>query len=359
MSGSWKRGGLSVLACGVLVAGLGVGHADASAPAVKKWKVTQTTKVAAADRMESLAVTGRKSAWASGSYDKARDDQRPQVFRWNGKSWRSVTPPDKARVGNTRIEASSDKNVWWFGNSPDQGSYRAARWNGKKWTAIPVSRKYTLLDTDVVSASDVWVLDRNIDHEQFLRHWNGKKWTSRYISVRVTNVDLGSARRGWLVGGSGQPYTLRWTGKIWKSVHSPRYTDAEKHGGDLWLNSVVDVSANSAFAVGTILWHDPDTAEERTREIALKWNGRTWKKVAVPAKFTYLHGLAKDGAGGFWMQSGDSKTLVHYRAGKWTTVAAPSAEAQVGQLANVPGTSSMLGVGTVANGWHGGFFATR
>lgn len=352
------RVGTSVLACGALVGGLGMGTADASAPRVRQWKVTQTSKVKAADRMESLAVTGRKSAWGSGSFDRGRDDQRPQVFRWNGKSWRQATPPDKAQVGFTHIDASSDQNVWWFGNSPGQGSYRVARWDGRKWTSIPSLPKFTLLDADVVSASDVWVLDRDIDHQQFLRHWGGKKWASMQISTRVTNIDMGSARRGWVVGGEGQPYILRWTGKRWQNVPTPQYSDAEKHhGGDLWLNSVVDVSPNNAFAVGTIFWYDPDTAEERTQEIALHWNGRAWKKVAVPARFTYLHGLAKDGMGGFWMRPGNWDTLVNYRAGKWTTVAAPSPDGMLTQLANVPGTSSMLGVGSVST--DGGFFATR
>jgi hypothetical protein len=66
--------------------------------------------------------------------------------------------------------------------------------------------------------------------------------------------------------------TLRWNGHAWLRVPSPSPGPAQ--GNAAILNSVAELSASSAWAVGT--------CDGATAALILHWNGHAWKRVASP-----------------------------------------------------------------------------
>jgi len=85
-----------------------------------------------------------------------------------------------------------------------------------------------------------------------------------------------SANSAWAVGqtASDNPdtLTLRWNGRSWRRVPSPSPGPSQKNYAI--LNSVAEVSATSAWAVGT--------CDGATAALILRWNGRAWRRIASP-----------------------------------------------------------------------------
>lgn len=94
-------------------------------------------------------------------------------------------------------------------------------------------------------------------------------------------IDAASPSDLWTVGYSrdpGQPgitLAIRYDGSTWRIVGTPNPAGSFSSV----LNSVVALSASSAFAVGS--FEDPNG--NVTRPLAMQWNGIAWSLVEVPA----------------------------------------------------------------------------
>ncbi|MFG2004327.1 hypothetical protein ACGFNU_34720 [Spirillospora sp. NPDC048911] len=314
-------------------------------PTPQKWTLAKRGNVPGDDGLGALAVTGRKSAWAAGSIWQGK----PLLFRWNG-GWNRVKLPAHVNVSLDELDATSDKNVWAFG-SDRSSALKAFRWNGKTWKAAVVERgEVSTWDADVVSASNVWLSVEEHSGRGQLRNWNGRKWRSMRVPAasRLYGLSFSSAKNGWAVGlkanGSGA-LAARWNGSSWKSTPLPRIQMPK--GATSELSSVLALSSRNVYAVGSYSWMVDD--DEEHRPIVLHWNGSKWRRLAGPNLHAGLSGLSTDGRGGLWMKAGVDK-LANYRAGRWTVAPIPGRAGQhvsVDAMANVPGTATILGVGSI------------
>ncbi|HXA62832.1 MAG TPA: hypothetical protein VNW94_27105 [Streptosporangiaceae bacterium] len=88
------------------------------------------------------------------------------------------------------------------------------------------------------------------------------------------------------------------------------------------------------------------------RASLLHWNGTTWVESRVPGENPLLAPFASDGKSGFWSGALNGR-IYHYQAARWTSTPTPTAKGghgmQVGSLAWIPGTTSVWGLGSVAN----------
>jgi hypothetical protein len=159
---------------------------------------------------------------------------------------------------------------------------------------------------------------------------------------------------------------------------SPTQDTARFFDGSAWTSTaalaLVDadgvfssISASSASNVWTWAF---DTVLKRWE--ALRFNGKAWAVVKVPAALIPHHGghppagdllgpIASDGAGGLWLYAGKSSSkfpfirpfFVHYHAGTWTTAASPTSSLgflEVSAIAHIPGTRSLWAVGSISKG---------
>ncbi|WP_433332334.1 hypothetical protein [Spirillospora sp. CA-294931] len=351
---------MSAVTAGVLLAGLGSLPAEAAPAAkVRSWKVSQVTGIKEPDKLAAVSVTGRRGAWALGH----KSDGQLTLGRWDGAKWRLVKAPAVIRKPGQyqyyeNLAASSDKNVWAFASVNDEPT-QTLHWDGKKWAKKTIPGGVRVAAAATVSPTHAWVSDL---YRSELHRWNGKVWKPVHTPGTVADIELTSAASGWAVGvAKGQPLALRWNGKQWKQVPTPHFPPGN-WGIETSLTSVVAPSPNNVWAVGIRQSHDPD---ESDKPVVLHWNGKKWSKAAVPGRyFSGLYDVRKDGQGGLWMRGANA--LFHYRAGKWTKVQPPQLNGYDGayqDIANVPGTTSMLGVGygytDGGNATDGAFFATR
>jgi hypothetical protein len=65
---------------------------------------------------------------------------------------------------------------------------------------------------------------------------------------------------------------MRWNGKAWHFLPTPSPGPRQDH--DAILSAVAEVSASDGWAVGT--------CDGATTSLILRWNGRSWQRVASP-----------------------------------------------------------------------------
>jgi hypothetical protein len=349
-----KRGtavlGTVLMLLGGLVSGPGTATAWAAPPwCPQTWRLGEVSERSGNDFLSDLVATGPASAWAVGATVTGGSD-RPLVRHWNGAEWTDVSTPDLPDTSLGTVDASSDQNVWAFGGQWTENGRRgkALHWNGTVWTASDVGSNFSVTDADVVGTGDVWIAGRGLEGETPLRHWNGRSWAEVAAPGEVWSLHMTSGTQGWAVGMNDlRGSVLRWDGSTWRSVPIPAHTVPE--GGTFGLASVLALSPTNVWAVGAIVW--PVENREESEPVALRWDGTRWTKVDVPGTGFGLGGLAPDGCGGVWMRTYQGGELLHYRAGRWTKAELPNvAETDLvgAQLANVPGTAKMLGVGVVS-----------
>jgi hypothetical protein len=86
----------------------------------------------------------------------------------------------------------------------------------------------------------------------------------------------------------------------------------------------------------------------------MRWNGSTWRRVALDTPVASMLGpISADGHGGIWIEAQSTERtqawLLHRSAsGAWTRNTLRSASL-VGDIARLPGTTSMWGVGAYFN----------
>jgi hypothetical protein len=88
--------------------------------------------------------------------------------------------------------------------------------------------------------------------------------------------------------------------------------------------------------------------------VLVRWNGRSWKRFVAPWLVQQPERFAPDGAGGIWIpvvtggQSPATWILHLSRTGAWTRTriaAGPGTGVGVGDLALIPGTTTLWGIG--------------
>jgi hypothetical protein len=260
-----------------------------------------------------LGVTAlsRTEAWAVGfrcvSCSSAAAVEQTLIRRWNGTRWSTVPSPNPGPDWDYlySVSATSTKNAWAvgfdslpIGSGSEISGTLILHWNGHAWSKVPSpnpSRDLNqLYGVSTVSARNAWAVGYDQTgaggYAPLILHWNGKYW-SRVRSPRVSAysaalsaVSAASSKSAWAVGNyvnaTGvitDTLILRWNGTSWRKVLSPSPSAVGSA-----LLGVRALSAGHAWAVGGYCVSACDYPTEVDHTLVLRWNGRTWSRVASP-----------------------------------------------------------------------------
>ncbi|MEU8380557.1 hypothetical protein [Streptosporangium sp. NPDC048865] len=319
----------------------GVNH-PTPAPAMGTWK--ETVLPGGGAEMNGVVAISPGDAWAVGNVGEG--DPVVHLVRWNGRVWRSVTPPEGLFPARA-VSASSGDGVWVFG---DAGAWRRAGGGWSYMGGTRGSRPHLLEAAVVAGPRDVWIAGTTEgadatnpeSRRPFLRRWSGTGWSDFSLprGVEVRAFGAVGPRDVWALGRGPDDgaVIMRWDGDRWNTVPMPR----SLAGRGVGLEDVAAFSADEAWAIGG----DSATA------VVIRWDGRRWNVVEGPARFVHFTAVAPDGHGGAWVaanywDSTDKRMLLHYDGRSWTYERAPRTRnaPSVFDLALVPVSDQVIAVG--------------
>jgi hypothetical protein len=203
---------------------------------------------------------------------------------------------------------------------------------GAAQAAVPATNYRTagaLSGLAAVSAGNAWAVGyagSESARKVLLLHWNGRSWT-RVTSPKILNGTAGalsavtvvSANDAWAVGtiggGLGRALILHWNGKAWSQA-----TGVPAIGGALYG---VTATAAGAWAVGVNL------GQTVVAPLLLHWNGKAWSRAGIklnPASQSesILTGVAVTAAKTAWAvgytsQGIPNSMLVRWNGKTWST----------------------------------------
>jgi hypothetical protein len=247
--------------------------------------------------------------------------------------------------GLTGVDQLSACNVWVAGGSP--GGTLIEHWTGgSTWTVVPSPSPGAglnfLTSINGISPNDIWAVgtDSNADgsvEQGLILHWNGTSWLQSPSPdpgkfIQLTAVHEISANDAWAVGtvsdGSTiQTLTLHWDGTSWTQKPSP----SPGIGNRGELTGVTATSGGDVWAVGDYLSsEDPSDA---ISTLVMHWDGTSWKQVASPNpepdiinQLTGVSAVSPDDAWavGFFADGTTDHTLIaHWDGTSWTRVPSP------------------------------------
>ena len=341
--------------------------------------------------LTGVDAVSKGDAWAVGGAATTKGTKPVGIIeRWAGKSWQRVTlPAAVAKKWNADsgvsfpvVGASSARNVWAFGENlaSSSGSDGYLRLNGRKWTvgnlpgtSIASGNLVVITATRVISGKDVWVfggkLKATASGESFAPYaaqYNGHKWISKSVpgDGAIVGVSEISAGNMWAAIGTPQifaapggpattPSVDQWNGKSWQTA-AVQPTSALPAGAS--LDSILAERGGHVWIGG-----GATNTKGGTTEFAAELTGSTWTVSTLPAKASSgdyaLTSMAPDSDGGIWAVAGGLEApnirIWHLTGGAWTGPSSPSfgsSHRTLFQLAAVPGTSSVWGVGAVERG---------
>lgn len=342
------------------VAGGSSASAPISAPLIAYWNGTSWAQQVAPNpdgsaSLTTVAAVSPTDAWALGSFGFSASPSA-QWFNalaehWNGSSWQQVAMPTPLGASGVDLFGAtvvSSSDIWAVGSWADSGPGDGLvplieHWDGAAWSIVPspvlpqpvANHGAQLYSVTAVSANDVWAVGYigTGTHHNLILHWNGASWTRtpapRNGSLSVlSGVTALSAHKVWAVGTFhfkhlkhlvAQPFALRWNGKTWQKM-------ANIHAGSLLA---VTGSENNIWAVGG--WNNGSSSPGRT--LIEHWNGQHWKNFRGPTGYPEsirqsLTGVAMLPGNELWAvgyhqdeHSLQSQTLIeHFSKGAWSPV---------------------------------------
>jgi hypothetical protein len=314
----------------------------ASAAQLPQWQIT--TKVhygptSYASGYSVVVAPAANDAWAFGGTNPGGVSS-PALERWNGQRWQSWPLPSGLSGFIVAADASSPDNIWAVGDG------YALHWNGARWS---VANTWTpggeTTSVAVISPTDVWVFGPS----SFTGvtglgtwHYNGRTWLrATGIAASVYRASAVSRHNIWAITTNE---VIHYNGTAWTPVPSADSVLANSQLGD-----VLAVAKGNIWVSGI----SPANGTQG-RLVLAHWNGKRWRRFAAPWLVQQSERFAPDGAGGIWIPvvTGDTNPatwILHLsRTGSWTRTriaAAASAGVGVGDLALIPGTTTLWGIG--------------
>ena len=293
---------------------------------------------------EAVVSPGKSDAWAFGGTALSGGTApfgTPVAEHWNGRTWRGSPLPRGLHDTITAASAASATDVWAVTHF---GGY-VLHWNGARWSlAKRLSGSGQLTGVTAVSADDVWVFGGGGETGGLgTWHFNGRVW--RRWTGNATGLENASALSPvniWAVGGLLSPFStiMHFNGRSWRPVTAKAlsglaFPDIRAFTrDDIWATAIAGRSNSPAWLV--------------------HFNGAQWTRIAVPLKVV-LDRIVADGQGGLWLTAvgltGRPFVVHRMASGRWSRT--PISTFQF-DLALVPGTTSLWGVGTAATGVTGG-----
>jgi hypothetical protein len=278
------------------------------------WEISSAGTLSSGAHLSSVSSAGRHAAWAVGHqrFDGVADGV---VLKWNGREWSQDRTAGLPQVEYWHsVSAVSPYDVWVYGWS--QTGETAAHYNGWRWQRIDLPE---LPDGAIHGFSELAAVHGRTwlagDH-RISTYANGTwRTTDLGSGFGITDIHARSAFDAWAVGGysrvgeKSRPVALHWNGRSWSEVSLP---DAR-----LRLTNVYAESRHSVWVSG----HTTDGYQPKV----LHWNGKTWQDVTGPVEGLAPQALSGDRHGRIWL-SGDpagwegAPVFWRYDGKRWTRV---------------------------------------
>jgi hypothetical protein len=291
----------------------------------------------------ALVVLAKNDAWAFGGTNPG-GPSTPTAVHWDGAHWQASPLPAGLNGFIVAAAASSAGNVWAVGDG------YALRWNGVRWSVAKTwNNNPEITSIAVISRDDVWVFGSSsfINGQANLGtwHYDGHRWAPVAGAAGIYRASAVSENNIWAItlgprGGS----VVHYNGTAFANVPT-----ADAVLRDTQLNDILAVSRHNVWVSGTT----PVNAADGHLVLA-HWNGRCWRRFLAPWAVQQAERFATDGGGGVWIPvvtggGGSATWILHLsRDGEWTRTeitAARGSGVGIGDLALVPGTTTLWGTG--------------
>ncbi|MDF5758009.1 hypothetical protein [Spongiactinospora sp. TRM90649] len=231
----------------VLAGGTGIGSAAVVAAAPSEgatvraaagqapgWRVVLRERAGSA--FAALAAAGGRDAWAAGSRVTKEFDPRsgddftaPLIKQWDGGRWRALPspkgPPGFPLRELTLVAASSRAEVWTAGTAVAAGRGDVAsstRSAVSRWDGrrwrLMGSGRTTVTDLEVVGR-DAWIVGADArTGRPFFKRFHAGRWSGLPAPAGLRRIAVRSAREVW---GLTRTSVLRFDGRSWRAVALP------------------------------------------------------------------------------------------------------------------------------------------
>ncbi|MEU2888599.1 hypothetical protein [Streptomyces albidoflavus] len=340
-------------------------------------------------RLTDLAALGPDELWASGYDEKNGEVTARYLLRDTGDGWRRLALPDTLAdlPYPPRLDAAGPGTLWATGATAEQnGTPVIARYQDGRWSTLTPPPGGSLLDLVAFGPDDVTLLQDphlpdqddgagNITSDDRSRaaHWDGTRWTTTLLPSAATALDGTSGDDLWAVGhrskgpgtgGEGQEMTQtaahHFDGSRWKTVETPlrRFADPVPPEAGAALGTVIAVAPDEVYAYGRHSFNHGEVEDEPDdEELRLRWDGKRWRDLpGAEGACGTRPPLLVDGDTGtlhenLWYQATDGPCYKVRRpelpAGGEVRKGARQGLA-LAEVAVVPGTDRMVGVGHIA-----------
>jgi len=225
----------------------------------------------------SVFAAGPDNVWAVGATINAFAEFKTLIMHWNGKAWSRQPAGVPVLAGALTSVAASGSRVWVAGET---GAPLVLQRTAGRWYVVPISRPGDVYGGTIAAAGNAaWVAfdgGKNLDTAALWR-WTGSLWKPAAFPLRGPDNDIdwmaaGPAGDIWAVGyhdgATHSPLSMLWNGKTWRKVPVPAPPDSA-------LNGAGFVPGGTAWAVG---WAGATVA----KTLILRWTGHAWARVNSP-----------------------------------------------------------------------------
>ena len=292
----------------------------------------------------SVAASGKANAWAVGGTDLSGGTSgAPLAEQWNGTSWQAATLPSGLTGSLEAVSAPAPNDAW----AVSQLTGYALHWDGTSWSVARTWPEHQLATeitgVSAFSPADVWVFGGPGAFPGIgTWHLRGSTWHKvTGLAGAISTASAISRSDMWAIGAdkvSPDDILLHYNGTTWQQLTSTALTGLQFES--ILAFSDTDVWVTAAPGGGP-------------KQQLLHFDGTQWSSVPITVPHSVqLVGIASDGTGGLWFSgfgtSPAAQWAVHRSAaGTWSSTML-AAGSTVFNLALIPGTKSLWGVGELA-----------
>lgn len=274
-----------------------------------------------ATSLDGVSCSGARACVAVGSFEESGVFVTFTEF-WDGSGWFLRLPPEPKISDLAAISCTGPSSCLAVGDILGSSSLLplAVRWNGIRWSRqrvpLPAGADKAFLNAVSCTSPDactaVGMSSGKAGKQVILaERWTGKSWSVQHTpgpagtDATLRFVSCGSATACVAAGSSSAGRLLEmWDGKTWKIRTAP-LPGGSSSG---FLNGVSCTSATACTLVGDY------RTKTRLIPFADRWNGKSWKPQAVPARPT-----GSSGFNGISCVSAASCTAIGFTVGGATT----------------------------------------
>lgn len=285
--------GLSALSCAGTSACLAVGSIATlgnpqAIPLAEAWNGSswQARRTERVDGLASVSCLSASSCLAVGTYVNPADNNQAQAQAWNSSAWRVVNPPV---LGELTDVSCAGRSFCLAAGTTFAGADLVELWNGSRWT--PGASPGALAQVSCVSRSFCMAIGSPGTQSAT---WNGAAWrtgasfvtagtTTRIADLSCTSPTYCMAVGSYTTDAHGEvnvPLAEVWNGIRWKWLRAP------VTGQNGAFNAVSCAPGSGCMAVGN--YQDIKNAGHN---MAARWNGSAWRVFKLPGGFGYGAGL--------------------------------------------------------------------